>query len=841
MSGFKGSQMSKNQRKFAKRRAWLALGTVTAYAAVSASGKGQVPYPQTREQESSPNTSARLPVQHFDISAGPLDSALAQFVKTTGLSVVYTIPADTIPGFYSEGVSGLYSAQQALDLLLRNTGLTYSLTGQNTVSIGLQHADTVNVSGSIADSVALDRIPTPLIDTAQSITAIPKDVLAQQGTTTLRDALRNAPGISLAAGEGGSQGDNLTIRGFTARNDIFLDGMRDFGSYYRDPFNYDQIDVLEGPAGVEFGRGSTGGVVNQESKQPQLRPFVNVEGDFGTDLTRRFTADINEPLPELAHGSAIRLNMMAHDSNVAERDVTENRRFGVAPTFALGLQTPTRLTVGYFHFSENDIPDYGIPWYFNTVAPVARHNYYGFRDANYLKTDVDIATLKAEHDLAERSLVRNQLRYANYVRKAQITEPQLNTPTGGAISPSTPLEQVQVNRNQIAVDSTESFLWDQADVTANKTMLGIRHLAVLGVEGGRETSDPVRPTFYAPQIVNGKVVSINTVPTTSLLNPNENQTFGGSSLPSSNVHTTSTSVGVYALDTIEIGKRWIVSGGGRWDRFNTDYKAVNWAYPAPGQTTVTNSQFNRVDEEPTWRAALIYKPIANGSIYFDYGTSFNPSAETLSLSQGTANLPPEENQTYEFGSKWDLREGKLTLRTSLFRTDKENAREVSPTNSLLYVLAGNQRVDGAEVEVQGHLTHRWELLSSYTYMHSEVVKSQFYPTSVGYPLANVPENLFNLWTEYRLPRGFEVGAGGNFVDRRTASSTVPLDPTTGLIKQVPSYVVFNAMAKYEISERIQLQANVYNVGNRNYIDEIHPAHIIPGAGSSALFGMKFNF
>jgi catecholate siderophore receptor len=105
----------------------------------------------------------------------------------------------------------------------------------------------------------------------------------------------------------------------------------------------------------------------------------------------------------------------------------------------------------------------------------------------------------------------------------------------------------------------------------------------------------------------------------------------------------------------------------------------------------------------------------------------------------------------------------------------------------------------------------------------------------------VPENLFNLWTEYRLPRGFEVGAGGNFVDSRTASSTAPLDPVTGLIKQVPSYVVFNAMAKYEISERIQLQANIYNVGNRNYIDEIHPAHIVPGAGTSALFGMKFNF
>lgn len=833
--------MSRKQRKLAGRRVWLALGTMTAYAAVSATGKAQTQYPQNTPQKSNPNVSAQPPVQRFDIHAGPLDAALAQFATATGISIEYTIPANTLPGFHTAGVSGIYSAPQALELLLANTGLTFSPDRQNAVAVGLRQSESVLVTDTTTDSVALGRIPTPLLDTAQSITAIPKDVLAQQGTTTLRDALRNAPGISLAAGEGGSQGDNLTIRGFTARNDIFLDGMRDFGSYYRDPFNYDQVDVLEGPAGVEFGRGSTGGVVNQESKQPQLRPFINLDGDFGTDLTRRFTADINEPLPDFAHGSALRLNIMAHESNVAERDVTENRRFGFAPTIAFGLQSSTRLTLGYFHFSENDIPDYGIPWYFNTVSPVARQNYYGFRDANYLKTDVDMATLKAEHDLAEGSLVRNQLRYANYVRKAQITEPQVNTATSGAITPSTPLNQVQVNRNQIAVDSTESFLWDQADVMLNKSILGTKHLVVAGVEGGRETSDPSRPTFYAPQLVNGKVVSVNTVPTTSLLHPDENQSFSGTSQPSSNVHTTSTSVGVYALDTIEFGKRWIVSGGGRWDRFNTDYNAVNWAYPAPGQVTETHSQFNRIDQKPTWRAALIFKPVANGSVYFDYGTSFNPSAETLSLSQGTANLPPEENQTYEFGSKWDLKAGKLALRTSLFRTDKENAREVSPTNSLLYVLAGNQRVDGAEAEVQGHLTSRWELLSSYTYMHSEVVNSQFYPASVGYPLANVPANLFNLWTEYRLPRGFEVGAGGNFVDSRTASSTAPLDPTTGLIKQVPSYVVFNAMAKYEISERIQLQANVYNVGNRNYIDEIHPAHIIPGAGTSALIGMKFNF
>ena len=831
-------QENKRRRTLSGRRAWLAVGTIAAYAAT---GSSKAMLLTAQNPKGQPNGQAELPVRRFEIPAGPLDVTLAQFAKLCGVTVDYSVPVATVPGFKSPGVSGLYSEQQALRQILVGTGLDFTFTAQDQVLIGVKSAQSVEVRSEIPDSIALTKFPAPLIDTPQSITAIPRQVLDQEGATTLRDALRNAPGISLAAGEGGSQGDNLTIRGFTARNDIFLDGMRDFGSYYRDPFDYEQVDVLEGPAGVDFGRGSTGGVVNQESKMPLLSPYVSVNGNLGTDFTRRFAADINEPLPQIGKGTAFRLNVVGSAANVSQRDVTVNRHYGIAPSISFGLQSANRLTASYFHFTEDDIPDYGLPWYFNKPAPVARHNYYGFSDLNYLHADVNIGTVKAEHDLGGHGILRNVARYANYVRSARITEPQVNTATSGTITPQTPLDQVLVNRNQIATDSTETFLWDQADVSLSGKAFGFRQTAVLGVEGGRETSSPVRPTFYATELVNGNVASINTVPTTKLLDPNESQPFSGTALPSSNVHTSALSVGVYLLDDIQISPKWELTGGARWDRFDASYNAANWTYPAPGQVVVTPSQFEQVDEKPTWRGALVYKPKPNGSVYFDYGTSFNPSAESLSLSQGTANLPPEENQTFEAGSKWDVNHGRLTMRGSLFRTDKENAREASPTNSALYVLAGNQRVDGAEFEVQGHVTDRWEVLSSYTFMHSEVVKSQFYPASVGSQLANVPDNLFNLWTEYHLPRGWEVGGGGNFVDSRTASSTVPNDPTTGLPKAVPSYWVANAMAKYEISDRLSAQVNVYNLLDRNYVDQIHPGHLVPGAGTSALFGLKYNF
>ena len=642
----------------------------------------------------------------------------------------------------------------------------------------------------------------------------------------------------------------LRLRGFTARNDIFLDGMRDFGSYYRDTFNYQEVEVLEGPSSVTFGRGSTGGVINQESKAPQNHPFVVAEGDFGTDLTRRFAADINQPLEKLGHGAAFRLNVMAHEANVAERDVTENRRFGVAPTLSLGMGTSNRLTAGYFHFAENDIPDYGIPWYFNGPAPVARHNYYGFRDGNYLRTDVDMATLKVEHDISDWAILRNRLRFANNQRDARITEPQLNNATVGLITPATPLPQINVNRNQLATFSNEGFLWDQLDATAHLRTFGIRHIVVVGAEGGRETSDPARPTF---NYVNPAGQTINTVPTTNLLNPNESQSFSGISAPSSNVHLTSTSYAFYLLETMQLGRFWELIGGARFDRFYSEEKSIS--YPTPkmavaggpivqGPPTITYP--SRLDRKPSWRAAAVFKPTSFGSIYFDYGTSFNPSAEALSLTvgpngTGTANLAPEFNRSYEVGTKWDLNNARLSLRADLFRTTKENAREASPTNSLLYVLAGTQRVDGAELVVDGRVTNRWHVLSSYTYMHSVVLQSQYYPLAVGHRLANVPANLFNLWTIYEPIHRLTIGGGGNYVDSRTASSTVPLDPTTGLVKQVPGYVVLNAMGSYSLSDNVSFQVNVFNLANRNYIDEIHPAHIVPGAGTSGLFGLVFRF
>ncbi len=286
------------------------------------------------------------------------------------------------------------------------------------------------------------------------------------------------------------------------------------------------------------------------------------------------------------------------------------------------------------------------------------------------------------------------------------------------------------------------------------------------------------------------------------------------------------------MDTIRFSSKWQLIAGLRRDRFNAHYT----------QQVAPASAYNELNEMPTWRAGLVYKPVQAGSIYVSAGTSFNPSAEMLALSAATPNLPPEKNRTIEAGTKWDTMRSRVSLTAAIFSTTKMNAREPDPTNPLLNVLAGSQRVNGVQVGIRGRLTSRWDVLTSYAYLDGKVVSSQYYPAAVGAQLANVPRDTFNLWTTYRLPRSWgEIGGGGNFVSSRTASSTAPFDPVTGWVKQVPGYWVFNTMAEHRLNEHVRLQGNVYNIANRYYYDQLHPSHIVLGAGRSALIGVKFNF
>ncbi|MFD1626106.1 TonB-dependent receptor [Azospirillum griseum] len=653
------------------------------------------------------------------------------------------------------------------------------------------------------DRASSPKLTEPLLDTPQSILVIPREVMEDRGATSLRDVLRTVPGITLSAGEGGGpQGDNLKIRGFAANTDLFIDGLRDQGQYTRDNFNLEQVEVIKGASATASGRGSTGGSVNLVTKAPTKESITAGSLTFGTDRTKRITADVNRSLIDAGLDAAVRLNVMGHTSGVAGRDVVENNRWGFAPSVTFGLSGPTKLTLSYMHLVEDNIPDYGLPVVNGTSLPnVKRENYYGYKDLNAENVRADIATAKLEHEFNDVVSVRNTLRAAQTKRYSNVSVPRNADPVANTMT-----------RTPTARDTTLKSLDNQTDVTFKFTTGSLKHSLVTGLELAAESYDNQPYSFTAA--------------TTSLTNPNPFAVYRGTRTLGAKSETTSSTAALYVMDTVKIGEQWEIAGGLRYDRFHTDTKIA-----ATSTTAALNPK--RTDNLLSWRAAIVYKPVVNASLYASASTAYNPSAEGLALTAANGTTPPEKNMTYEVGAKWDVLGDALSLTGAVFRTEKTDARETLPGGTV-QVLNGVRRVDGFELGVTGHLTSKWQVFGGYTYQTSEIVKT-FTAANKGHALANTPKHTFSLWSTYELPWDLKVGAGVQYVADRYW--------TDANLGKIPNYAVFDTMVAYNLRPGVELQANIYNLTDKFYIERVHAGggHAVAGAGRTVLFTTNVKF
>ena len=752
------------------------------------------------------------PVRRFDIAAGPLDQVLEAFRRVSGLQI--TVGDPVIGTLQSPGVAGVFTAEQALKALLTGTAVGYRFTDSDAVTLDLAGTSQfVEVAGR-PQSASSPKFTEALRDIPQTINVITSDVMEQQGATTLREVLRNVPGITFQAGEGGvPAGDQLTIRGFSARTDIFVDGVRDFGGYTRDSFNLEQVEVAKGPSSGITGRGSTGGSINQVSKAPGLTPSYDATIGGGNADYVRTTIDVNQPIAALP-GAAVRLNAMWTDTGVPGRHLVESQRWGVAPSIAIGLGTPTRATVSYFHLGQDNLPEYGIPWvpantnpelseHSNSRPPVDQSNFYGLTTRDYEDTVTDMGTLQVDHDFSGAVTLRNITRVGKTDRDSVITAPRF-----ASVDDSTLL-----NRRLQSRDMEDGIVANQTNLSARFATGRLDHSIATGIELARETSENFART--GPD-----------APQTDLFNPDPFAPYPGPITRSGGVNdATASSAAAYAFDTVSFGRHWEVTGGLRWDRFDVDFtsRAVD------GETT----ELSRSDDMVSWRGGVVYKPRPNGSIYGGYSTAFNPSAESLSLNATTVALEPETTRSLEVGTKWDAFREKLSLVAALFRTDKTNARTpgVNPGDAPT-VLEGEQRVTGIELGASGRIGDRLTLLAGYSAMSSEIAASNT-PAEVDNALALVPEQTFNIWATYEFPWRLTLGGGVQYMDSvfRNAANTA----------RVPSYTLVNALASYDINAHLTLRVNATNLGDVDYVDRVGGGHYIPGPGRQVIVstGVKF--
>ena len=666
---------------------------------------------------------------------------------------------------------------------------------------GATKVESVVVTARKPQVVALSKT---IQDTPQVINVLPQELLESQGVSSLQQALKNVPGVTLNAGEGGSHGDSINLRGFAASDDFFLDGLRDTGFYTRDPFNLSGVEVYKGPASTLFGRGSTGGVVNQVSKAPTLTPLATTSMTAGS-RDERITADFDTPI---GANAAFRIDGMDQDAGVVGRPYARNRRWGLAPSVSLGIGGPDSFTLSWYHESEDNVPDYGIPFIGPNPAPVSHSAWYGLVKDDVAKTHIDIATGRYTHVFNDALTFTDIVRYGHYGFDTRETAPHW-----GAVPPSlsTPLDSILVFRDRPSVSGLVETEMNVSELTWRSQLgSGIDQTLTGGLEVDQESAALHR---FANQM--------NQIAPTSLLDPDPFEAFPGHQTAiTSRPDTRTDTVSGFLVDTLDFGPQWTLTAALRYDRFTAHYNEP-----------VSGAHFEHTDEIPSPRVALVYKPVTDLSFYLAYGTSYDPSAENLSLSARTADLAPEKDRTFEAGVKALTLSDKLALSASVFNTEMTNARVGDPTNPSLQILAGDLRINGLELNAQGYIAPGWEILAGYTYLDAKTVKSSD-PTQVGQRVANTAPNQANLWLTWEPDEDrWKVGAGLNYLDTRAAN---PSGNVT-----IPGYVTVDAMASYRVSRQLTLQLNGYNLANKFYYTNAYWSsttenHVIPGAGRTLL-------
>jgi catecholate siderophore receptor len=670
---------------------------------------------------------------------------------------------------------------------------------------------------------ASPKLTEPLADTPRTVTAVPKEVLADTATNSIRELARQTPGVTLGFAEGGNAfGDRIYIRGFDARGDIFVDGLRDPGNTSREVFAVEQIEVYKGPGSAISGRGTPGGAVNIITKKPyDDRNFYNFSTMLGTDKTVRTTADVNQVIsPSLA----VRGNVMYHQSEVAGRDFTEDERWGGLFAVTFKPTDAFKITIDYYRLRTDGVPDWGVPLNINTKVPwtesgLPRETWFGNINRDFIANHADAVTATIEAKLASNVKLTSKTRFSKNSVDYIASLPQDPNPNDNLVNVGNPQRFQEIDS-----------LAHQSDVTIKFNTGPLLHTMVAGIEISR---DNIERYSYS---------SLGATPAQPLFNPNPFRSVPPNYLTRTWVFDgTVDTKAAYLLDTIKLSEQWSINGGVRVDNFERTQVGA-----------AANNTATREDTLFNWHAGIVYRPIPIARFYAAYATAANPGGNELDatgvpyngLGAGLVGLDPEETTGIEVGTKWELFNRHLLATLALFQTEKKHAREnVGACDAVTLVCTaastGAYRVRGVELSAQGKITERWSVYGGLVVMETEVTESAI-ASNIGRRLANIPTQQFSLLSKYRLTDQLTIGGqavysnevyNGHFAVTDLALHTVP-------------HWRFDALAEYKFTEHFSAQVNVLNLTNELYYDALyqgnnHNAFVAPGRAAYLTLNWKY--
>lgn len=650
-------------------------------------------------------------------------------------------------------------------------------------------------------------------DIPQSVSVVKEELVKSQNAFNLRDALKNVSGLTIAAGEGGRTGDSITLRGFSANSDTYLDGAKENGQYSRDTFFLERVEVLKGASSVLFGRGSTGGVINPIAKKPVMgKAFATADFTYGNYDFKRTTLDAGTKLNDQV---AVRLNTLYQDSD-SFRDYNYTNRWGIAPSIKYDITKDTDLTLMLMHQEEDSVFDYGVPMINGKPANVSGNQFYGFKDDLLQTYNTSVATAIFNHRFNSEFSVRNTFRYGDYQRDYR-TLLFSGAATGSGATAT-------IARSQALRTSPQQNYYNQTDFTFKKPLFGFNNTLLFGAEVGWENY-----TFRSKNSTGVTPVSIYDPVGVASVGLGRANDFSGVLTTDRNTKT-NTAAG-YVLDQFDITPQWKLLAGGRYDVFQAKQDDF----------LLNTNDFERTDHQWNPRAGLVWQPKDWQAYYFSYGTSFNPSAETFSLATNNANLKPEQNQNLEVGAKLDLFDGRLSATGALFRLEKTNARTTDPTDPTRNILAGEQKTDGFELGLAGDILPDWSLSATYAYLDAEITKSNSSATGSvsglskslqGKTSVNVPENSGVVWSSYRITPEWEVG-GGVFMSGSRFTDSV--NEVT-----LPGYARLDATVAYH-QKHFDIQANVFNLLDKTYYESGQTNTALPATPLSGQLTLRVKY
>lgn len=659
-----------------------------------------------------------------------------------------------------------------------------------------------------------------LRDIPQSVTVVTERLVDDRNLDTLKDVLHSTAGVTFQAAEGGEE--DIRLRGFSlaTTGDIFVDGLRDPAFYDRDTFNNDRIELLRGSASMLFGRGSTGGAVNQVSKQPRGIDEHEVSTTVGSHNFRRVTGDFNL---KTGDDAALRINAMATkaDNNGAGSSIDKK---GIAASYRLGIGTADEFLLSLYNLENNNGMNYGMPWIKPTstsdVSTTTINNkldpsaYFGMA-SDYNAGTARYLTASHTHRFQDDSELKTTVRQGQFTRDQRAGTVRMATGTGlDNFSAATVLRR---GTNPKIQDLDSLAL--QSDYARKFSALGVRHEVLAGVDFSDESKNVYRAT--------GTLVK----PTTLAGTPDDgawiDESLRALSLSSA---FKAQNMGVYAQDMIQVAPHWKVLAGLRYDAMDGTYDAIS--------TTGVTSSYKQSIGNWSKRFGVLFQPNDLASYHFSYGTSFNTSADTYSYSALSANTDPEQSRNLEIGAKLDSADKRFTTRLALFHSTKFNERNTDPDSAATaLLLSGKRHTAGFEIDMTGRLTDRWEVYGSYMWMPTAVIDIAA-PTAragemQGERPSLTPVHSGTVWTTYQITGQLRLGAGVNFRSEQS--------PNRNPGWMAPGYATVDLMGEYKLDQRTTLKANVSNVANTLYADSLYVGHYVPGAGRNTQLTLNVKF